>query len=297
MSLSERAMLVDFSISAWGGSKRDKTITRDVIDRNGASHDAGSFTKNLIGDRLKKLSANNHAFREFVKENTVAWPDHGLRALSTARFITFQDGYNERKEKTDALIDEFLSEYPSLRAVHDTRRMGGMYDESDYPSERAIRSKFGVTIRYYPMPDSSDFERLLLGGTLTEIQQQWHDMEQHAAQSAMRDILDRFAKESDNDSDIGKIRKLSNRLREYGQTKDKRAGRFSDSIIGNITALCDAIPEINPYSIPALDDLIQRIRVDICSIHPETLRNDEQARITVATRTDKILADIDSMLV
>ncbi len=79
MNLSDRALLVQLSISQWTARKYDKRVTQQALTMNYASSDAGRFNKSLLpaNDYLDMVHAKSAAIRHvsFLANNQESRPE------------------------------------------------------------------------------------------------------------------------------------------------------------------------------------------------------------------------------
>ncbi len=89
--LSEKAILVRFSVAQWTARKFDKKATAEVEQNHGANANAGEvgrFNKQLASKRyMTELSSNISLARAWHYEQTLPWHDaEGVRILPVANF-------------------------------------------------------------------------------------------------------------------------------------------------------------------------------------------------------------------
>lgn len=280
--LTDRAMLVNLSISQWTASKNDKKVTREVAAKHGNVENMGRFNKSLVAkdalETVKKLAGK--ARTEHYKR-TLPWRDGGDRILSSAGYWEYSREMRSIMAEFNAAVDSFVSDYPNF--VADAKvALNGLFDASDYPTASAIREKFALLFDIFPMPTSDDF-RVNLGDTetariKTELETQTNAM----LNRAMSEVWGRM-------KDV--IGKMSERLKAYTVDGTGKAGNpFRDSLVGNITELLDILPSLNLTNDANVTAFAVEMRTHLTAYTPEQLRESEGTRKDVANRADEILS-------
>ena len=91
MNLSDRALLVQLSISQWTARKYDKKVTQDVASSHGVSTSAGRYNKVLLpmNDLLDRVHKKSTLIRTKFYENTLPWGIEGTMMLPSANYLKF----------------------------------------------------------------------------------------------------------------------------------------------------------------------------------------------------------------
>ncbi len=272
-SLTERAMLVRVSIGYWTGRKKDGQASEEVAKEKNAARDAGTWwTRLMPKSAISPVQNAVMAGRVLNNNLTLPWMDGGVRVLPAEMFFDYSKQMREAEEKFDAAVKEFCDKYTE-RLADARERLGDLYKPEMFPTAREIKSKFHWSVNYLPLPDSKDFRVDLGAETTKAIQQDIEAQTQTALEASMRDLWDRLYKV------IGKV---AERLSDPKNI-------FRDSLIGNVTELCDLLPHLNVMGDEKLEDMRQQVLKTITSQKPDELRVNETERDKTAKAAKSIL--------
>ena len=157
MKLSDKALLVQLSISQWTARKYDKRATEQVASANSAVNAAGRYNKSLLpmNDFLSNVHQKSTLIRKKYYANTLPWGIDGTQILPSANYLAFMNEFRKEKYEWQMIVNQFLAEYESLK--YDAQRLlGNLYSDTDYPSKDEIASKFNMDMAIMPVP-SGDF--------------------------------------------------------------------------------------------------------------------------------------------
>jgi hypothetical protein len=287
-NITEKAMLVNLTISQWTAQRHDKKVSREVSDIHGNREDMGRYQKSLVAksalEEIKKLAS---AARLEHYNRTLPWRDGGDRILSSAGYFQYTQEMREYQDKWTAAVDKFVTGYPQY--VQDARTsLNGLFDADDYPSDAAIREKFGLSFDLVPMPEAADF-RVDLGTEETaRIKSQIESDSRAMLDRAMRSVWERLA-------DV--VGRMADRLKAYAiLPSGKVDNAFRDSLVSNIVELLDLLPTLNITDDARINQFAADIRANLVQYSPEQLRESETLRADVANRADEILAKMSGFL-
>jgi hypothetical protein len=287
-NLTERAMLVNLSISQWSAVKNDKSVNREIAQKHGNSEDMGRFNKTLVPkDSLEKLRAVYSAARAEHYRRTLPWRDGGDRILSSAGYFEYAKVMRQFIQDTDTLVDWFCTNYPTYIAQARTK-LNGLFNPADYPSVAEIRGKFGLRFDVFPLQSADDFRVELGSNEVSRIRQEIQASSDAMLNKAMADVWGRM-------KDV--VGHMAERLKAYQTTADgKVLSTFRDSLVSNITDLLDVLPTLNLTNDPHVDEFAREIREYLTVYSPEALRNSETIRVDVASRADEILSKMAAFI-
>lgn len=275
-NLISRAMLASLRISSWSARKYDKKVTAETNAHHGADADAGRYNKMLLpGDAssYKALTSHIAATRVLHYAETLPWNDSGQRLLPMANYQHYTDKLRAAKHTYDALLGEFLADYPALQQAARIK-LNGMYRDDDYPSD--VASKFGFGVEYDPVPSGGDF-RVTLSQTEIDI----------IASAANNRASQRF-EEAQRDA----VKRLFDCVARIHERLAQPDAIFRDSLISNAAELTDVLTRLNIADDANLERL-RRATAALATVSPDTLRNDAVTRIQTANDAQSIL---DSMM-
>ena len=286
-TLSERAMLVVWHASKWGGNKLDKTISDEVAVQHNADRSMGRYWKSLLPkEALKEIeSLDSKAYGEHMSR-TLPWSDDGPRILSSLGYLEYMGIMRRWQEERAAALDRFLVLYPTW--VEDAKiRLNGLFRATEYPAPETLKAKFVCSVSIFPVPDAADF-RVALGDAETARIRE--SLEQNTAQligAALRDTYQRIA-------DV--VGRMAERLRAYAVAENgKTSGIFRDSLVENVRELVHLLPSLNIANDPVLSNVTADLS-QLIAWEAETLRSDDLVRNEVATAAERILAQITEFI-
>ncbi len=272
MNLSDRALLVQLSVSQWTARKYDKKATQDVASTYGTTTSAGRYNKALLpaNDMLDRVHKKTTHIRTKFYENTLPWGIEGTMMLPSSNYLQFMTDFRKEKGEWQYLVDQFVGNYDQLRL--DAKRMlNGLYNDADYPDEMEIAKKFKMDMAIFPVPNT-DFRVSIASDELTRIQE---DVERRVAEAqtvAMKEVWDR----------------LYDRVKHMAEKLADPKAIFRDTLVENTKELCALLPRLNFMDDPDLEAL--RVQVEGALIkHPDALRNDPDLRRDTAVEAKQIM--------
>lgn len=282
MNLSDKALLVQLSISKWTARKKDRKATLEVAQANNASVSAGNYHKKLlVMDSLAAVDTLVGSVRTKFYHNTLPWGIEGSQILPTANYLGFVNEYRADKAQYDRAVDRFVMDYMSevhYGFVNVKRELGSLFNPADYPtSEEAIRGKFKMDLAVFPVP-STDFRVSVGSDEMSRIQQDIEQRVSNAAQTAMQEVWQRL---------YDKVEHIAKKC------SDPKA-IFHDSMIENAREICDLLPRLNFADDPNLERMRQD--VEALLVHPQILRNDPDRRRDTAAEMNKILSAMGTFM-
>ena len=278
MNLTERAMLVKFSRTAYAARKYDKKVTAEVEAAHGTKGEAGRYNKILIAkEALEKGQKAANEARTFLYTQTLPWTDEGYRILTAANYLPFTQEMRKKIAAIEAADREFIARYPEYKEEA-KNRLNGLYDDLDYPETAKIEKFFSVSIQFSPLPDSKDFRVNLSDDEVTAIQKDIDLRVKDATQDAIKDLWKRLF---DNVSHIAE------------RLSDPEA-IFRDSLIQNVKDLCELLPRLNLTNDPNLETMRIEVLNRLAAHDPDDLRpkdNDTPTLKAAKTATRRQTAD------
>ena len=242
-NLSDKALLVNLSISAWAGRKKDKNATESVAIKYSAKNGAGNYTKKLLpgAKELDRISSLASSFREYFRGQSLPWLSDGTRILSGDNYLQFTAEYRTRKNEFDSAVRDFIAIYPSLK-TNAQSILGDLYNAADYPDAHDLHKSFNCDVAFMPLPDVTDFRIEIGESEKLEFANKMQDV----ANNAVNEVRSRLFEVVNN---------AALRL------KDPNA-KFRDSLLSNVTELCELLPRLN-----ITNDLnIEKSRLDVISL-------------------------------
>jgi hypothetical protein len=300
--ITSRAMLCKLSIKTWGGSKEDRSISEEVARTHGASSaEVGRYIKRLIDGKkcpeYAKINQLASSIRALHYQYTLPWCDKGTRIMPSAAYEEYKIKNAELKCKFEEAVPDFIAIYPGIkyRAQVD---MGGIYNETDWPTEDALLKKFGVRTQILPMPQESDFRVSLGAAEEALIRKQITASVNRQLAIAMIDVFKNLRE---------CVTDMTNRVGAYETDgSGKVIKRFEDTAVTNLKRLVAIAPKLNVMQDPLLDEIITSIKGMLLAHEPQVLRDDfvirqrvvkagEIVAKTIEKVEDMALANIEEM--
>lgn len=276
MSLHEKCVLMDLSLTSLTTARTDQTITADVIRRTRGDAEAGRWVSRLWPkDAIDPVRSHDARTRRFHRENTLPWLDNSKRILPSARFETYMATMRERRPERQQLVDAFIRRYDHW--IDEARRMrGDAFSPADYPDRDTARAAYSFSVQAEPVPHRDDFRIRLGGADLHEVHAGLEERLQEAARVARNELVGRICQP---------LVKLVERLSDADAT-------FKDSLLTNVRAVAETIPDFNISDDPDVERLRQRIVSELGRIDPDSLRESKSARSRTAGKASAILASM-----
>lgn len=278
-SFAQTAMLVSVNVRSYSAKKEDKKVSRKVAADNATTTDAGAYQKHLVSkESLAAVTTAIGAMRTFHYENTQPWLDEGIRCLPAANYESYKTGFEPLRDQFETAVRDFCNRWPEIVEAAE-KQLNGLFNAADYPAD--IASRFGVTVRFMPLTDASDFRVNISEGERELLRQQIQGTLDAAAATAMGDLYRRL---SDG------VKAMAERLRAYGvdATTGKPTGVFRDSLVENLRDLVALIPRLNFTEDRELEAIRRMVSDELCAADAETLRDDTTTRTAVADSADAI---------
>lgn len=272
MNLSDRALLVQLSISQWTARKYDKKASRKVAEEFHSFVDQGRYNKALLP--MNGLLDNVHKKTTFIREkfykNTLPWGIEGTQMLPTSNYLQFMTEFRKEKGEWESIVQTFLDNYDDLR-LDAQRVLGQLYEPADYPTLTDVSRKFKIDMAIFPVP-STDFRVSIASDELSRIQQDVEKRVADAQTTAMKEVWDR----------------LYERVKHMAEKLADPKAIFRDTMVDNTKELCALLPRLNFMDDPNLEQLRQQVESSLLK-HPEALRNDPDLRRDTAAEAKQIM--------
>lgn len=262
--LTERAVLVDLSISMWGASAKDKYAGAVLADLNKARPDALGVTKRLIA---KEALAD---LREVVKGaktrhllRTLPWDDKGTRMIPVERVQDYLAMMDRCVDEMAAARTWFLAEYAEHvdRAKKD---LGDLFEADDYPMGDDLRKKIGISWEIRPVPDRTHFAAGLLGEDEERIRADVERRSEERIRLAVTDLFEQLGKATARLAD-----RMGMDRTDAGQAKERQ---FRDTVVSNLREAAERARTLDVTGNDLLAELSSAALALVDGVEPKTLR-------------------------
>ena len=280
MKLSDKALLVQLSISQWTARKYDKKATEQVASANNAAVQSGRYNKSLLpmNDFLANVHQKSTLIRKKYYANTLPWGIDGTQILPSANYLSFMTDFRKEKYEWQMVVNSFLSEYMRLK-THARVSLNTLYNEADYPSQDEVASKFHMDMSIMPVPDG-DFRVDVAEEELARITADVERRVVDASQNAMKEAWNR----------------LHDRVKHMAEKLDDPKAVFRDTLVENTREICSVLTRLNFTDDPNLEAMRQEVEQSLTKHHPDALRNDPDLRRDKAAEAKAIMAKMGAFM-
>lgn len=283
--LSARAMLVTLESRMWTARRLDKKATRKVNDDAGASSDASRVNKTLVArDSLAGVQSAMSAIRDYHYSRTLPWLNDGTRILPVETFREYGERMRELRDTFNAEVSNFIADYPSLR--EEARIfLGDLFNAEDYPTSATIRAKFGVELRFMPMPDAADWRVSVSESEMAALVREVERDTEKTIALAVEDCARRLTET---------VGSLAKRLRDRNkaETEGGRLTPIRDALVENVREVADLLPALNITGDARIAKAAQEVKALVSGLDAETIRESRAVREEVADKAERVLADM-----
>lgn len=286
-SLHERSMLAYISVSAWSARKLDRKTTAKVTSDANSTADGARVNKYLLAsadELLRKITKAGADARRYLEANSLPWDDAGNRLISNLKSIEIAGKLGEMGEEFNTMVEQFIAEYPELRA-RAIENLGELADDEDYPPPDAIRHKFSLRLSLSPLPTGfGDVRTGLVPAQVEALQNHFESRVRTQFQTAMLDAWKRLRE------DVAAIAERLT-LQEDGKRKIYR-----DTLITNARATCALLQSLNVFDEPELERMRYLVEDKLCKFDADELRENPALSAAVKASADEIMQGLKDIL-
>lgn len=277
-SLSSSAMLVSVNISLWTAKKMAKKVANDVDAANGTKTKVMSAYKALLAGDDELIAINKYAgvIRNYHMIMTSPWSDNGQRLLTTAQFFNYKSEMGRMEAEFGRLVADFIPQY-GLKISAAAFQLGSLFDRSEYPEPEDVARKFGMTIKYEPLPTSGDWRIDINNEGLNDLKDQYDAQYDANIEKVNADAWDRLH---------GILTQLSFGLRT---NPDGSKGKIFDSVLDNTRGLCELLTSFNIKNDTKLEAMRIKLEDSFTGIDSKDIKGSDYVRATLKKDVDKLL--------
>jgi len=277
-SLSSSAMLVELNISLWTARKLDKKVSNDVDISNSTRTKAGNYHKNLLAgdDSLAAIGKLAGLIRTYHMGVTSPWNDSGQRLLTTAYFMDYKKEMARLEKDYWVLVNDFIADY-TLRISAAAFQLGSLFNREEYPDVDQVQNKFGMSVRYTPVPESGDFRVDISNEAMNDLKDQYDKLYESNLEKVNADAWDRLYKI---------LSQLSFGLRTG---EDGKQGKVYSSVVENAKDLCNLLQHFNVKGDTQLEAMRIRLEDNITGIDAKDIKDSDYVRGTLKKEVDAML--------
>lgn len=285
-ALTERAMVMNLTISRWQGQRLDREASRQVTEAAGANSDAARVNKHLIAkELLAPIMTAANAVRDHFYTHTLPWRDNGDRLMTRKLYTAFIERHEQLHAEFNEAVRVFLErDYPGAIAQAEFR-MGDLFNSDDYPSAMELRYRFRIGLDFDPVTTSDDFRVQIDAEHVDKVRSAMEDAAMRRVQTAQADVWKRL---------LEKVSYYQERL--AGSTEDGKPAVFRDSTVDNIEELLELIPGLNVLDDPDIETIRQQIQDKLAGHTPKEIRKDAVLREDLAGEAKAIVDQMQGFM-
>ena len=270
----------------WLGTR--KTLTTEqkaqAADTFGAEGQFLSAGKKLLDTKhpaFKAVTGVRSRILSLWKGMSLPYPEPGVRLIRQDQIDMFTEQLASLKEELNEAVWRLDEHYAELKsAARD--RLGSLYDSADYPD--SLEGLFQVAWDF-PSVEPPDYLRQLN----PEVYRQECERVASRFDEAIQLAESAFVEELQ-----GLVSHLTERL--SGQI-DGKPKVFRDSAVENLTQFFERFRQLNVRSNEQLDDLVGQCQQAVSGVEPQTLRDNQVLRTSVASELSQVQSVLDDLLV
>ena len=282
--LDEKAVLAQLKRSMYSPYKRDEAESE--------AYGAGNVNKHLFEGRSNRVRQTISKFSEvraFFNDNTVPWAT-GVRMLNINHYFDFTSKLRKLIDDALAAADDLAANWDHevqadlrrLQAIAAAKGKPELANPDDYPSADEIRSRFGIDVRYMPVPTAGDFRVNISDEDKASLQKQLEDAEDAAAKHVITEMITPMK---------SAVEKLSVPIGTDGAI-------FRDSLIDNIVEVADRMGRVNLSDDPSITDKIAELKslATTYANNKDVLRSMPDVRKKAATQISDLMTQMAGLV-
>lgn len=189
VNIARNMLLVSLRIKMWAGSRSDKEITEEVKRSKGILEKRDRYVKQLLPEEATKpITAAAMAVRTGVREYGIPFLQTGLQMIPAAELFEFREMIGERVQRFYDCVDDNVEHWEDVLARAKVLR-GDDFDPTEYPTSKEYKEMNEVTIRFLPIPESSQLDVDLPEEVVEEIRQNFEDEMDELRKSVVEDLI------------------------------------------------------------------------------------------------------------
>jgi hypothetical protein len=282
-TIASSAVLVKVSISKWGAKKKDREATRKINSDNGVKNNAGEATKVLMKDnpKMRIINAVDTRIRNMTNDMSNPWDDDGQRVLPISRFPEHKTATDTLVQEFNSAVEDFITDYENAIAA-DAFALQGMFNRADYPTSDQIRSKFGVSITYSPIPESGHFALAAESRLVNEITEQFSSSSHRALVNGINSLWMRMYQ--------GLRYMIEEKLTpEFNADGKEKGKRFHGAFMRDLENLVSLLKTCNLTNDPKIAEAARDLERLVLGIDVNDLKKHKDARDDLREKAQAVL--------
>ena len=283
-NLDEKAVLVQVKRRMYSPYKLDRAESD--------AYGAGNVNKHLFegrNNRVKDTISKFTAVYSFVKDNTVPWTT-GVELLNINHYMDFTSGLRQLIDEANAAVDDLYQNWDAevqadltrLAQIAQAKGKPNLANPADYPTADEVRARFGIEVRYMPVPTTGDFRVGISDEDKASLQRQLDDAERNAATHVIEQMIEPMQRAVD---------KLKVNIGDDGSV-------FRDSLIDNMVDVAERMNRVNVSDDPTIQQRINDLRslVGTYANNKDVLRANQSVREKAATQINDLVSQMAGLV-
>ena len=280
--LDEKAVLISVKRRMYSPYKLDREESKE--------YGAGNVNKHLFEGRDNRVKGTISKFTEvynYVKDNTVPWTT-GVDMLNIDHYMEFtgalrplvDEAYRSIDDLCTHWNDEVKADLDRLGEIAKAKGKPNLANAEDYPDVDTLRSRFGIEIRYMPVPTTGDFRVGISDEDKASLQQQLDDAEVNATNHLIKSM----------------VKPLENAMMKLSVPIGADGSVFRDTLIDNMVEVAERMNKINISDDADIQQKIDDLR-DLASAYSnpaskDILRSSQAVRDKAVVRIGDALGQL-----
>lgn len=282
--LDEKAVLISVKRRMYSPYKLDTEESR--------AYGAGNVNKHLFEGRQNRVKEAISKYTEvytYVKNNTVPWST-GVDMLNIMHYADFTAGLRQRIDEAEQAVNDLCANWDyevnedlkRLAAIAAAKGKPNLANPTDYPNVEELRSRFGIEVRYMPVPTTGDFRVGISDEDKASLQRQLEDAESNAAKHVIESMLEPMQRA---------VEKLSIEIGKDGAI-------FRDSLIDNMVEVAERMNKVNISDDPVIQERINDLRslVGTYARNKDVLRDSQTVREKAAQQISDLVSKMSGLV-
>jgi hypothetical protein len=283
--LRRTAAAVRVHFTWWGVHK---TLTAQQKEEVGATYSAdarfltaGKKIVDVRHEAFRRLTSLRTRVGNFWRGLTLPYTEPGVRLIRQSdidAFVHTMEGFREELTQAEADLNGV---YEQVKADA-RRRLGRLYNPSDYPSE--VHGLFLVDWDFPSVEPPSYLMRIS-----PEVYQQEQERVAHRFEEAVQLAEQAFVSEF--------ARLVSHLTERLGASENGERRVFRDSAVSNLTGFFARFKQLNVRSNAELDAVVEQAQQMVQGVTPQDLRDNAGLRQHVASELARVQSNLEGLIV
>ena len=270
----------------WLGTRKTLSTEQKAQAANtfGAEGQFLSAGKKLLDTKhpaFKAVTSVRSRILSLWRGMSLPFPEPGIRLIRQDQIDVFAEQLTGLKEELDEAVSRLDEHYAELKSAARVQ-LGSLFNPTDYPD--SLQGMFQVAWDF-PSVEPPDYLRQLNPDVYRqecERVSSRFDEAVHLAEAAFVEELQSL------------VSHLTERLSGQADGKPKV---FRDSAIENLTQFFERFRDLNVRGNEQLDDLVSQCQQVVSGVEPQSLRDNQVLRMSVAGELSQVQSVLDDLLV